>query len=284
MRLAVLADIHGNLAALEAALAAVKAMGIERIVIAGDVVVGGPDSAACWARVKALRCPVLRGNHERYVFDFDTPRAKPEWSGEQFGPVRWARAQFSAAERAELAALPATLRLPEAPGVLFVHGSPRTDVDLLFPYTSDEEVAEMFSGQPERLIVRGHNHYCGVRSWSGGRIVTVGSVGLPLDGTVAAQFTTLELRGAAEAAATGAEKGDGWVVAQHAVPYDVEATRRRCRETGYIEQAGPIARLYERELATAAFQIMPFLEARKRDPRLAAMTLGDAVTAFQAGL
>ena len=243
MRLAVLADIHGNLAALEAALAAVKAMRIERIVVAGDVVVGGPDSAACWARVTALGCPVLRGNHERYVFDFDTPRAKPEWSGEQFGPVRWAHGQFSAAERAELAALPMTLRFDDVPGVLFVHGSPRNDVDLLFPYTSDAEVAEKFGGQRERLIVRGHNHYCGVRSWDGGRITTVGSVGLPLDGTVSAQFTTLEQRGGS---------ADEWTVQHHSVPYDVDATRRRCRESGYLDNAGPIARLYERELASAA--------------------------------
>lgn len=271
MRIAVLADIHGNLAALESALAAVKAMGVDRIVIAGDIVVGGPDSAACWKRVKELRCPVLRGNHERYVFDFDTPRAKPEWSGEQFGPVRWAHGQLSPAERAELAAMPATLRLPEAPGVLFVHGSPRNDVDLLFPYTTEAEVAEKFGGQPERLIVRAHNHYCGVRSWEGGRIATVGSVGLPLDGTVAAQFTTLEQ-------STGA--AGEWSITHHAVPYDVDATLRRCRETGYVDRAGPIARLYEREIATAAFQIMPFLEARKRDARLAKLLLGEAVTTF----
>ena len=176
MRIAIIADIHGNLPALEAVLAELAQVRPDRLIVAGDSVVGAPDSAACWARVKALGCPVLRGNHERYVFDFDTPRAKPEWSGERFGPVRWAAGQFDTAGRAELAALPATLRLPEAPGVLFVHGSPRNDHDLLFPYTPEAEVAEKFGGVAERLIVRAHNHYCGVRDWSGGRIVTVGSV------------------------------------------------------------------------------------------------------------
>lgn len=248
MRLAILADIHGNIPALEAALAAIGRLRVDRLVIVGDVVVGSPDSAACWARVQALGCPVLRGNHERYVFDFGTPRAKPEWNTEQFGPVRWAAEQFDAAGRRLLADLPATLRLPEAPGVLFVHGSPRNDHDLLFPYTPEREVAEKFGGQRERLIVRAHNHYCGIREWAGGRIVTAGSVGLPLDGTVAAQFTTLE-----------AGAGGDWRVEQHAVPYDVAAARRRFRETGYLEAAGPMARLYEREVATASFQIMPFL-------------------------
>lgn len=251
MRIAIIADIHGNLPALEAVLARVERLRVDRLIVAGDSVVGAPESAACWARVKALGCPVLRGNHERYVFDFDTPRAKPEWASERFGPVRWAAGQFSAAERAELAALPATLRLPEAPGVLFVHGSPRNDHDLVFPYTPEAELVEQFAGAGERLVVRAHNHYCGVRDWSGGRIVTVGSVGLPLDGTPRAQFTVIERDAAASA---------GWRIEHHAVPYDVAAAVRRFSESGYLAAAGPMAELYRREVETAAFQVLPFLE------------------------
>jgi len=237
-------------------------------------VVGAPDSAACWARVKALGCPVLRGNHERYVFDFDTPRAKPEWVGERFGPVRWAAGQFDAAAKAELAALPATLRLPEAPEVLFVHSSPRNDHDLLFPYTPEAEVTEQFGGAAERLIVRAHNHYCGVRDWRGGRIVTVGSVGLPLDGTVRAQFTVIE-RDAAAAA--------GWRIEPQAVAYDVAAALRRFEDSGYLAAAGPMARLYQREVATAAFQILPFLEYLKAQPGAEKWPLAIALARFDAG-
>lgn len=274
MRLAILADIHGNLPALEAALDRIAQLKPDRLLVAGDTVVGGPDSAACWARVQALGCPVLRGNHERYVFDFGTARAKPEWAGEQFGPVRWAAGQFDAAGRAELAALPATLLLPEAPGVLFVHGSPRNDHDLLFPYTPEPEVAEKFGGAGERLIVRAHNHYCGVRDWRGGRIVTVGSVGLPLDGTVQAQFTTIESEATAVA---------GWRVEHHAVRYDVEAALRRFSESGYLDAAGPMARLYRCEVATAAFQIMPFLHWLRTQSAAQELALAAAVDRFLAG-
>ncbi len=272
MRIAILADIHGNLPALEAVLARIDRLRPERVLVLGDIVVGAPDSAACWERVRALGCPVLRGNHERYVFDFGTERARPEWSGERFGPVRWAAGQFEAAGRAELAALPATLRLPEAPGVLFVHGSPRNDHDLLFPYTPESEVAEKFGGPVERLIVRGHNHYCGVRDWRGGRIVTVGSVGLPLDGTVQAQFTTLERDAAAMA---------GWRIEHHAVPYDVAAALGRFTESGYLDAAGPMALLYRSEVATAAFHIMPFLHWLQAQPGEG--PLGAAVDRYLAG-
>jgi hypothetical protein len=229
MRIAIIADIHGNLAALEAALAKIEQLNVDQLVVAGDIVVGAPDSLRCWERVKSLRCHVLRGNHERYVFDLGTERAKPEWSSRQFGPVQYAAAQLGEVNRRELAALPTVLRLPGADDLLFVHGSARSDNDLIFPYTSDDEIAPMFSGCGEKWIVRGHNHYAGVRLWGERRIATAGAIGLPLDGTVRAQFVVIEQRGA------------DWRLEHHAVAYDVAATLKRFRESGYLEGAGPIA-------------------------------------------
>lgn len=273
MRIAIIADIHGNLPALDAALDRIEQLRPDRLVVAGDIGVGGPDIAACWTRVQALGCPMLRGNHERYVFDFGTPRAKQEWTSERFGPVQWAVSQLGAAARAEMAALPMTLRLPEAPDVLFVHGSPRSDHDLVFPYTPENELAEKFGGVAERLIVRAHNHYCGVRDWRGGRIVTVGSVGLPLDGTLQAQFTVIE---------RGQAVGADWRIEHHAVPYDVAAAVRRFRESGYLNAAGPMAELYRREVATAAFHVMPFLMFLRDAPRAGELPLAEALARYDA--
>jgi 3',5'-cyclic AMP phosphodiesterase CpdA len=249
MRIAILADIHGNLPALEAALAKVETLKVDRLVIAGDIVVGSPDSLACWERVKALGCPVLRGNHERYVFDLDSEHARPEWKTQQFAPVQFAARKLGEAARRELAALPILLRLPEFEDVLFVHGSARSDTDLIFPYTRDADIAPMFAGSPERWIIRGHNHYAGVKLWGDRRIVTVGSVGLPLDGTPAAQFSILER-----------QIGGDWQLEQFAEPYDLSAVVRRFEESGYLVEGGPIARLFLREVLTASFHILPFLK------------------------
>lgn len=246
MRIAILADIHGNLAALEAVLERVQQLNVDQLVVAGDIVVGAPDSLRCWERIKALGCPVLRGNHERYVFDLGTERARPEWSSPQFGPVQYAAAQLGEANRRELAALPGILRIPGADDLLIVHGSARSDSDLIFPYTSADEIAPMFVGNAERWIVRGHNHYAGVRLWGERRIVTTGATGLPLDGTVKAQFAVMERR-----------DGD-WRVEHHTVAYDVAATLKRFRDSDYLEKAGPIGRLFMREVETAAFHILPF--------------------------
>lgn len=270
MRIAIIADIHGNITALEAVLARVAELNVDQLLVAGDIVVGSPDSLACWEKVKSLGCAVLRGNHERYVFDLGTERARPEWSTPQFGPVQHAAAQLGAARLRELAALPAMLRLEGAEDLVFVHGSARSDSDVIFPYTTDEELAAMFSGVGERWIVRGHNHYAGVLLWGDRRIVTAGAVGLPLDGTTRAQFLVMERRA-----------GGDWRPQHHAVSYDVKKAVQRFREENYLERAGPVARLFMREVETASFHLLPFqkfnAELVKRGVNL---PLADAVEAF----
>lgn len=250
MRLAILADIHGNLPALEAALADIETLRPDVTVVAGDVVDGGPDSAGCWRRVRGLGCPVIRGNHERYVFDYDTPRADPAWSSPQFAPLRFARAELGAAMIAELAALPTSWSHPSAPGLLVVHASLRGDNDSIFPYTPDAVIDPMFAGLSAEveLVVRGHNHVCSTREWGDRRIVTTGSAGLPQDGHPAAQYLVLERR------------VDGrWRARHRAVRYDVGETLRRFRDSGYLDQAGALGRLFYREMETATHQVVPFL-------------------------
>lgn len=269
MRIAILADIHGNLPAFEAALEHARRRA-DRLIIAGDVVVGAPDSAACWRLARGLGCPILRGNHEGYVAAFGTPAAPPDWQTRQFAPVRWAAEQLDAAERREIDGLPRLLRPPDAPDLLVVHGSLRSDRDTVSAYTPPEELAAMFPDLRETLVVRAHNHQCQVRLWAGRRIVTAGSVGLTLDGVPGAQYLLLEQTRA------------GWEFQHQSVPYDVQAALRRFRASGYLEAAGPIARLYMREVATASFHIVPFLRAYARWSREGEIALEAALERYLA--
>jgi predicted phosphodiesterase len=268
MRIAVFADIHGNLAALDAVLAELGPLKPDRVVVLGDVVDGAPDSIACWRKVTGLGVPLLRGNHERYVYDFGTERASPDWSMPHFAPVRWAVEQCDETVRREMAALPLALRLEEAPGVLFVHASSRSDNDSVFMHTPERVLEPMFAGTSEPWIVRGHNHLPGQRRWGERRIVNLGAVGLPLDGHAAAQFAVMELM------------ASGWQVRHLAVPYDVDATIRRFRESGYLEAGGPMARLFLREVATATHHFVPFLRHYGHAVREGRISAGEAVDRF----
>lgn len=248
MRIAVISDIHGNIHALEAVLENLASLQPDQIIVGGDIVDGAPDSAACWERVKQMGCPVLRGNHERYVFDFGTDRADPSWATPQFGPLHYTRKTLTNDQINELAALPTSWRSTDAPGVLVVHASARSDADSVLPHTPLEEIDAMFAGVEESLIIRSHNHISSTRDWRGRRIVTTGAVGLPLDGYPRAQFCLLTR-----------EANGNWRVDHRAVKYDVDATIRRFTETGYLDETGPLGKLFLREVATGAHHVVPFL-------------------------
>jgi predicted phosphodiesterase len=270
VRIAVLADVHGNLYAFEAALAHVRAHGVDQIVLLGDLTVGSPDAAACWQLACSLGCPSVWGNHERYVAYYGTAGADPRWRGEQYAPVAWAVSELSPSERSAMRALPHAYRTPDAPGVLFCHASLRSDRDTVAAHTPGDRLCEMYPDVTEALIVRGHNHLGQVRLWDGHTIVTAGSVGLPLDSYPTAQYLLLE------------REGRGWQISHHSVPYDVDAAVRRFEETGYLDAAGPMGRLFQREVATASHQIVPFLRAYERWSSRAHVTLGDAVARYLA--
>jgi predicted phosphodiesterase len=268
VRLAILADIHGNLAAFQAALDHAATQGVDQIVIAGDVVNGAPDSRECWQLAQSLGCPILRGNHERYVAHFGTAQAQPIWGTEQFAPLHWTVAQFSDEEREAMGSLPLTLRLKDAPDLLLVHGSARSDHDTITAHTPEGELSAMFEGTHERYIVRGHNHVGRVRLWDDRFIITNGAAGWPLDGYRTSQYLVLE------------QQRNSWHMTQHSVPYNVETTLGRFEENGYLEATGPMGVLFMREVATAAQHVVPFFNAYHRWSAQAPITLQDALERF----
>lgn len=266
MRIAVLADIHGNLVAFEAALKHIAQQGADQLILLGDIINGMPDSVGCWQLAKSLNCPMLRGNHERYVAHFGTPLASPDWSMEKFQPLQWTVAQFAERDIRQMEQLPGCLRLPGIDDMVFVHASARDDHDTVGPFTSETTLESMFAGVREPWIIRGHNHIAQVRLWEDRRIVTSSSVGLPLDGNPSAQYLLLD------------KTQTGWQVRHQSVHYDVERALCRFHETGCLEGSGPMGRLYYRELMTGAHYMVPFLRYHARQG--AGLPLAQAVEQF----
>lgn len=280
VRLAVFGDVHGNLAALEAVLEDIARAdadgGVEGIVVLGDVVNAGPDSRLCWQRVQALGCPLVRGNHERYVAHYGNEDA-PELLEDRFKPVAWSAGQFSDSERARLLEVPLEHHFPDHPELLFVHATRQDDRGNVTPFMHDAEVTLLFtsdaSPQRPQLIVRGHNHLVNTRTLAQGAlagttIITVGAVGLALAGAPAAQYALLT------------KVRSGWQVQHCVVPYDVDATLRRFRDSGYLAAAGGAARLLMREVATGTHQLVPFLRDVDRWTCGGQISLDDAVARF----
>jgi putative phosphoesterase len=201
VRVAALHDVHGNLPALEAVLAEVASLEVDRIVVGGDVV-AGPFPQESLDRLREAEAEFLRGNADRY-----SPRA-PE------GTWEWLSAQIDEDAHEFLRALPLTVSLD---GVLYCHGSPRDDDEILTKVSPDERFRAALEGVAERVVVGGHTHVQFERVVDGIRFVNAGSVGMPYEGRQGAFWALLD---------------DGDVEHRH-TPYAVDAAAALIRTTTY---------------------------------------------------
>ena len=266
MRLAVISDVHGNLPALEAVLAHIEARRPDQVVVAGDLVNRGPQSNEVVARLQPLGYPTVQGNHERYVLEA-ADATDPQAGGDTYEPSRWTLRQLTPDQVAYLRALPFSVRVED---VLIVHGSPRGDQDGIFRRNSDAEILAKLDGQPR--VVCGHTHVSLVRHLDAGLVVNAGSVGNPFEGDTRARYAWLERR------------GRGWHAEIVTLAYDVECALRAFDDSGYVEDAGTMARLFRLEFATGRNHLIPAYLAHRAAVDADEMSLADAARVYLDGL
>jgi predicted phosphodiesterase len=232
MRVAVVSDIHSNLHALEAVLAAIDAEAPDELWCLGDLVGYGPRPNECCAAIAERADVCLGGNHDlavRGTIDLD------EFGGEAGIAARWTSDVLAPPARALLDRLE-----PEgtAHGVALYHGSAR---DPIWEYVlSDEGALATLELTDAPLVLVGHSHVALQVILSGedldgglapaGREVDLGgvrallnpgSVGQPRDSDPRAAYLLLDL---------GAQRASF-----RRVEYDVERTQREMRDAGLPE-------------------------------------------------
>lgn len=183
MRVAVLADIHGNLPALDAVLRDVEAAGVDAVVLNGDIA-DGPMPAQTLDRLAELggRAIWVRGNGDRSLaaaFDgtFQPSGLATNAPGEYFA---WCAARISQPQRDLLADLPLTVSLDidGLGAVAFCHGTARDDNELILVDSPVEHYQAAFAELAEPTVVLGHTHMPFDRLAGGRRVINPGSVGL----------------------------------------------------------------------------------------------------------
>ncbi|WP_372668039.1 metallophosphoesterase family protein [Amycolatopsis kentuckyensis] len=173
MKVAVLADIHGVLPALEAVLAEPDVAAADRIVLLGDVL-AGPMPVETLDRLRSLgsRAVWVRGNADRELAA--SARGTGKFVPDPIFP--WAARQLRPADLPILDALPLTVSLD---GVLYCHATPRDDTEIALVDSPLERWAEVLDGATESTIVCGHTHMPFVRLADRRLVVNPGSVGMP---------------------------------------------------------------------------------------------------------
>ena len=102
-RIAVFGDVHANLEALEAVLKDAEQLGITQFACTGDLVGYGPNPSECLEIVKALGCPVVKGNHDEYAA---TDISLKDFTLHAMNALIWTREHLTDGERAWLDGLP----------------------------------------------------------------------------------------------------------------------------------------------------------------------------------
>jgi predicted phosphodiesterase len=214
MRIGLIADIHGNLVALDTVLAELRRMEVDELICLGDVAALGPQPGAVIARLRALQCPVVMGNTDAWLLDLALAERKKALS-----PARWCIAQLSADDLAYVHTFSPTLArtLPGGTELLCFHGSPRSFDDAITATTPDDTLDAMLDGADAAIMVGGHTHIQMVRRHKGARIINTGSVGLPGIGAVTPYNEDVHW---AEYAVLDAEGGH-IAIALHRTPLDV---------------------------------------------------------------
>ncbi len=180
MRIALISDIHGNLTALEAALADIDQVGVDRIVCLGDVALDGPQPIAVIHRLRDLEIPVIRGNTDDWLLHPRRTAVRTRQARIQMEVSLWAAAQMTPVEQALLEAYAPTLSFDlDGLSLLCYHGSPRSFSDRIQPNTTNVQLAKYFRGHDATLRAGGHTHEAMVRRYGESVLINPGSVGLP---------------------------------------------------------------------------------------------------------
>ena len=233
---AIIADIHSNLEALEAVLADIEKRGIKEIYFVGDIVGYGPNPKECIDIASGFKVSVLGNHDEAALFESEAI----DFDKKAIAALDWTRGVLEDPRDAEnnkkrwdfLGEMPRSYNLGD---ILFVHGSPRNPVrEYLFPeyvIENPKKLGVIFENMPCQICFTGHSHLPGIFTedlkYASSRVsknfslnskramVNVGSVGQPRDRNPEACYVVYDL---------GTKKGE-WI----RVLYDVKKTMKKIR-------------------------------------------------------
>ena len=229
MKIAILADIHANAEALEAVLSAADKAGAGRVIVLGDVVGYGADSAACIRRLREARVTCVLGNHDQALVDCRQARSLNSLARDAI--IR-SRDMVTAPD---LDYLRSFAYRHVSYGGAFSHANPIKPEEwrhmLLLP-----DMVWCLARQDWRIAFVGHTHHPGIycareeaqvaeltsTEVAIGRhryLINPGSVGQPRDGDWRASFGLWDL--------------NRQYYKLHRVEYPVQQTQRKIREAGW---------------------------------------------------
>jgi predicted phosphodiesterase len=197
MRVAVVSDIHGNLTALDSVIADIARRGIDRVIHAGDLALGGCQGFEVVNRIRELGWPGVVGNTDELLWRPNEHEAQLARAPTLAGLLRLLFDSYAPATLAQLGpdglawlrGLPENERLGN---LLVLHASPGDLWRAPMPDAPDEELLATYGPCEADVVAYGHIHRPFVRRPGRITVVNSGSVGSPLDGDPRASYLVVE--------------------------------------------------------------------------------------------
>ena len=241
MRIAILADIHSNLPALEAVQADLHMMGAEQVFLAGDQINRCPWPNEVMALINDEGWPAIYGNHELIVSVLGTPQQPAVYDArDRFADLWWTQAHLAAEYLAQIRELPSEreIVIGDAPHILLLHGLPGDPFEGFYPSLTDEQIAARLAGIEQPVVVSAHTHLPLARHVNGWRVFNPGSVGMPYNGDTRAQYLLLDF------------DGRRWQPTFRQVDYDRGLVHEAFDRLKLFEAYGPMGPLYWQTVVT----------------------------------
>lgn len=277
MKVAILADIHGNLPAIETVIQHIDAWAPDRVVVAGDVVNRGPRPLECLQlvleRERSAGWLFVKGNHEDYVIKQaqpDADRGGPDFEISQ--SAYWTLQKLDG-HLNDLLAMPFQVALadPNEGEVRIVHASMRGNRDGIYPETPDDELRQKI-GPPPAVLCVGHTHRPLVRQIDDTLVVNVGAVGMPFDGDGRAAYAQLSWR------------NGRWQVEIVRLDYDRAQTERDFFECGFFDEAGDLVKIMLLEFRQSRAHIHMWSRLYEEAVSSGQLAMSDSVRSYMAGI
>jgi putative phosphoesterase len=239
IKLAILADIHGNLPALKAALAEIEKKEVNKLLVAGDIL-GGPYPVEVLEILHDLNACMIRGNFDDYLLKiYSNPTHSYWYRSKQIASVYWIYKRLKEHWLSFIDSLPTqkVISFPGTDDILMVHSIylpmlPTDATGILITDKYNELVDSYTKSIKQSVLIFAHNHVPWNQKINGCLALNPGSTGCPLNGTIGSQYAIMEW------------ENDHWEGTLHTVSYFIDEINQAYIKSGFLKEGGPLARSF----------------------------------------